>query len=554
MVLLLEAGEEEPEVADVPAFAPTLQQSSIDWGYMTQPSPHSCLARANGQCSWARGKVMGGSSTINYLIYIRGHPKDYDEWEELGNHGWSYQDVLPYFIKAEKNKNPEKIEKYYHGFDGYQVVEYFPYQDKVTLSLVEAYQELGLEYVDQNADRTLGTMLLQHTTKNGERMSTNKAYIRPIRKERENLTVQTRAHVVRILIDPKTKTAYGVEYSSKNKLYRALARKEVILSAGSLNSPIILMLSGVGPGDHLKQHGIEVIKDLAVGYNLHDHTTIDGVVIALNNHSSTSATFEQQKQDIFYFKEHQRGPLASTGPLQANAFVQTKYEHSFERPDIQYSVDSTNVDDFFTDPILTAQTKVTPLPYYNGIMVRPILMNPESRGVVRLNDTDPIFGTPLIHPNTFFKEIDLRRIVEGIKQWLNMLSTHAMQKVGAALVSTPLPACAHIKFGTDEYWACVAMSYTTTIFHPVGTCKMGPHEDPHAVVDPELKVHGIKHLRVIDGSIMPKIVRGNTNAPIIMIGEKGSDMIKKTWLKHAHYDYAPEETGGEFYDAEFFKF
>lgn len=531
-VLLLEAGDEEPIVADVPAFAPMLQASSIDWMYATQPSPKSCLARDEGRCTWARGKVMGGSSTINYLIYIRGHPEDYDEWERMGNRGWSYRDVLPYFIKSEDNRDHKGIDPYYHGKGGYQTVERFPYQDQNTIGLLNAFKELGLPELDQNSEELIGTMLLQHTTRDGERLSTNGAFIRPIRRKRKNLIIQTNAHVTRVLIDPKTKTAYGVEYNRKGKLIQAVAKKEVILSAGSINTPAILMVSGVGPADHLQQFGIKVLKDSAVGFNLQDHTTIDGVVFGLTNHTSTLVSDEQMKADVYKWQETRNGPLASTGALQTNAFVQTKYEHSHNRPDIQISIDSVNTDNFFTDPILSYNTAVLPLSYYSGMMARPILLNPESRGRVLLNDTDPVYGAPLIFANTFFEEIDLLRMVEGVKQSLNLEGTTFFQHVGARLVTTPLPACKHIQFATDEYWACIAMSYTTTIFHPVGTCKMGPKEDSTAVVDPELRVYGIKKLRVIDASIIPKIMRGNTNAPVIMIGEKGSDYIKKHWLKY----------------------
>lgn len=550
-MLLLEAGAEEPEVAAVPAFAPAVDRSSLDWGYQTQPSAHSCLARRNGRCSWFRGKVMGGSSTINYLIYIRAHPRDYDEWEKMGNPGWSYRDVLPYFIKSEKNENPELVDERYHGFEGYLYVGRLPYQDRNTLALVQAYQELGLPLIDQNTERMIGTMLLQHTARDGQRVSSNVAYIRPVRRKRPNLTIQTKAHVYRVLIDPTTKTAYGVEYMRNNKIQRVIARKEVILSAGAINSPIILMLSGVGPAEHLRENNIQVIKDLAVGYNLQDHTTIDGVVFAISNLTATTASDEQLQRDVYYYRDTHRGPLSSTGTLQANAFVQTKYEDEPGRPDIQYSIDATNVENFYTDPILTAETAVLPLAYYDGLTVRPILLCPESRGLVRLNNTDPVNGTPVIHANTFFEEIDLRRIVEGVKQALNLLRTTTLQKLGYALITTPLPACQHLPFGTDEYWACVAQAYTTTIFHPTSTCKMGPKSDPKAVVSPELKVHGIKNLRVIDASIMPKIVRGNTNAPTIMIGEKGSDLIKDDWLDKREDASTPYANGFGF--SSFFK-
>ncbi|XP_045483382.1 glucose dehydrogenase [FAD, quinone]-like [Harmonia axyridis] len=540
-VLLLEAGDEEPDVTSVPALSPVLQRSSIDWGYMTQPQAHSCLARRNQQCAWPRGKVMGGSSAINYMIYIRGNPGDYDEWAALGNHGWSYQEVLPYFKKSENNHDEEAHDKHFHGTGGYLNVERFPYQDENVKIGFEAYKELGLEVIDQNSDRQIGVMLLQHTVKHGVRQSTNTAFIRPIRKKRTNLKIETRAHVIRILIDPKTKVAYGAEYLKNNQMVRVFAKKEVILSAGALNSPKILMLSGVGPAKHLEEMGIETLKDLSVGENLQDHPTPDGVIFALTNKTATTATDEEREADLYRFKEHHDGPFSATGTVQLNAFIQTKYEKSYDRPDIQLTLDVINVANFIEDPILTYETNVLPLAYYDGLVLRPILLNPESRGYIRLNQSDPIYGAPMFYANTFYERIDLLRIVEGIKQGLNLLRTHAFRKVGARLVSNSLPGCENHEFGTDEYWECIITLYTNTIYHQVGTCKMGPKDDKTAVVDPELRVYGIKNLRVIDASIMPKVVRGNTNAPTIMIAEKGSDMVKHSWLdKSAHPASAKE--------------
>lgn len=529
-MLLLEAGIEQPDVSDVPSFAPMLRQSSIDWQFRTMPQPQACTARPEGRCVWPRGRVMGGTSTINYMIYLRGGPQDFDDWAALGNPGWSYKDVLPYFIKTEQNHNRDKIDSRYHGFSGDWPVEYFPYQDDNVFYLLKAMEELGLDLFDQNGRRQLGGSLMQHSTNNGERVSANVAFIRPIRGVRKNLQVQTQAMVTRILIDPIKKIAYGVEYTQNNQLRRAFARKEVLIAGGVMNSPKILMLSGVGPRRHLEEMRIPVIQDLNVGSNLHDHTTVDGILFALSNVSATSASMEEQQKNQDFYQVTRRGPLAGTATLQVNAFVQTKYETEVDRPDIQYSIDAADVGNFVTDPILTDLTNVLPIAYYNGIAIRPVLLAPKSRGYIRLNSTHPIYGPPLIYANTFTESIDLARIVDGIKQALLIGTTKTFQEIGARLVTNRMPACGAYTFGSDEYWVCVATAYTTTLYHPVGTCKMAPRSDRDAVVNHELKVYGIKRLRVVDGSIIPIVPRANTNTATLMIAEKGCDLIKGEWL------------------------
>lgn len=266
--------------------------------------------------------------------------------------------------------------------------------------------------MDGNAESELGVTLYQHTSRHGERLSTNAAFIRPIRRKRTNLTIRTQAHVTRVLIDPRTKHAFGVEYirDGEAKISTVRARKEVVLSAGTINSPKLLLLSGVGPKEQLQHFGIHVIQDLRVGENLQDHVTVTGVVISLNK-TATTATDEQRMEDVNKFKHSRMGPLSSTGPLQVGVFSVTEYSDYKDLPDMQYSFDAVTVQDFINNP--TLEPNVQPLAYYDAINVRPIVLQPRSRGRISLNTTDPIWGAPLINPNYFGDGRDLETLVAG---------------------------------------------------------------------------------------------------------------------------------------------
>ncbi|CAH2098318.1 unnamed protein product [Euphydryas editha] len=531
-ILLLEAGGEEPDVTSVPALATALASSSIDWKYTTQPEKLTCRSLRGQTCTWTSGKTMGGSSAINYLVYMRGNKRDYDNWAETGNYGWSYSEVLPYFKKSENNRDKESKDSYYHSVGGPLTVERYPYTDVNTVMLVAAFREKGLPVRDLNQEDNFGTDIGLSTSKNGRRVSTNVAFIKPIRNKRKNLHIITNAHVIKINIDSVTKVANGVTYIKNGIHYKVFANKEVILSSGSLNSPKILMLSGVGPKDELESLNIPVLSDLSVGQNLQDHVTTNALIMSLTNKTSTRTEPSKMFNKIRkYYKQRLKktGPLSTTSVLNSIGFIKTKYAKE-NVPDIQIHFNGRNVKDFYSDTTTYLATDFLPLPFYNGIGARPLLLVPKSKGFILLNKTHPIYGQPLIYPNFFTVKEDVDVLVEGMRYVVSLEKTDTFQYFGVKFVKVPVKGCKEYIWGTYDYFACLLTHYTTTIFHPVGTCKMGPAWDKNAVVDPRLRVYGIHNLRVIDASIMPVIIRGNTNAPTIMIGEKGSDMIKEDWL------------------------
>ena len=472
------------------------------------------------------------------MLYVRGNRRDYDRWSDEGNTGWSYDDILPYFLKSEDNRSPYiAANTKYHSTGGYLTVQEPPFQTPLAAAFIQGGTEMGYENIDINGEQQTGFMMAQSTTRDGSRCSTAKAFLRPVRN-RQNLHISLHSHVLKINIDEESKTATSVKFEREGIHYIVSARKEIILSAGSINSAQILMLSGVGPAEHLQQHGIPVLSDLRVGDNLQDHITLGGMIFQINNTLSLVDTRLLSVPVMYKYVRHHKGPWTTLGGCEGLAFIKTKYANQTDDwPDIQYHfVAGTPVSDGGKQIRYNHGIRNEVWNDYFGTLewvdtwqVIPVLLRPKSVGTIRLASTDP-YAMPLIDPKYFSDIQDMKVLIEGIKVALALSETDAFREIGTKFFDKPFPGCENFTLWTDHYWECFIRHYSATLYHPVGTCKMGTADDPTAVVDAQLRVYGIKQLRVVDGSILPKIPSGNTNAPIIMVAEKAADMVKETWI------------------------
>lgn len=539
-VLVLEAGGSENVATDVPIVTTSLQKSSIDWQYLTEPQHASCYALNDRRSHWPRGKVLGGSSVLNFMLYIRANPRDYNNWAfNHGCEGWSWKDVYPYFLKSEDNTDPDYAYKPWHSRGGYLTVSTPPSPTPLAEAFLQAAPYMGYKVADLNGPTQSGFMYPQGTIRRGARCSTAKAFLLPC-KGRKNLNLVTFAQVTRILFHGKR--AIGVQFSHFGKMYKVYARKEVILSAGTINSPQLLMLSGIGPRFHLEAHGIPVIADLPVGDNLQDHIYPGGIHFATDHPVSIveeRIRFAVPQNLVKYFTVG-KGPLTSLGAIEGLAFIKSKFaNYSDDYPDIEVhfiaggpmSDDGKSIRK--TSGLREEVWKRFYEPYSDkdGFSVYPVLLRPKSRGWIRLKSCNP-FAAPLIDPQYLTHDDDVHILVDAMKLSIKLGQAPSFAQFSPKLYDKLFPGCEEYLQWSSEYLACIARSFTSTIYHPVGTCKMGSPMDASAVVDPQLKVlGGIKGLRVVDASIMPIIVNGNTNAPTIMIAEKAADMIKNSRRK-----------------------
>ncbi|KAE8742437.1 Glucose dehydrogenase acceptor-like [Frankliniella occidentalis] len=532
-VLLVEAGGREHFAMDIPIVANMLQFSNVNWKYRTQPSKTACLGMSGRRCNYPRGKVMGGSSVLNYMIYNRGHPEDYNNWERMGSEGWGFKDVLPYFKKLENMLDPElRGDRDWHNVGGPVSVTHLPWHTPLGRAFIDAYKETGYPEVDYNGAQQLGVSPLQVTMQNGSRWSSNRAYLSRLRQRRGAGTL----HVLKNTMVTKVLTeggeAQGVELVRAGRRYTVRVRREVVVSAGAINSPHLLMLSGIGPREHLQDVGIPVVADLPVGYNLMDHVSAGAVIFTVNDTVSIrTERVTSSVKDLADYFSHRSGPLSIPGGCEALAFLALD-GNKMGWPDLEMlfvsgsiTSDVTFQDGFGLDRKLYKQV-------FGGVeqmdswMPLPMLMRPKSKGRVMLRDRNPL-RKPLIYHNYFDHPEDLDTLVDGVLEAVRLSGTRAFQRYASRLNDEPVPACKQHAFGTRDYWRCHIRHFPFTIYHQSGTCRMGRKGDPLAVLDPRLRVQGVRRLRVVDASVMPMIPAAHTNVPTYMIAEKAADMIKE---------------------------
>ncbi|KAL6266502.1 hypothetical protein P5V15_003351 [Pogonomyrmex californicus] len=534
-VLLIEAGTYDNLFMGIPLTAGLLQLINISWNYQTKPSDKYCQGMENNSCACPTGKVIGGSSVLNFMIASRGAAEDYDRWARMGNEGWAYKDVLKYFKKLETIDVPKLKDSIYHGTEGPVHISQAEFHTPLAEAFMKAVKELGYPLVDYNGKSMMGFSYIQSTIMNGMRISSNKAYLHPAR-DRKNLHVTLTSTVKKLLIDPNTNRAIGVEFVKGDQTIRAFASKEVIMCAGTIGTSQLLMLSGIGPAKQLNKLGIQVVRDAPVGENLMDHISYYGLTWMINASISIELLnqinpFNPYLTDFFIKRS---GPLTLPGACEIIGFINTEDPEKHDSPpDIELLFASASFKGEYIFSRLLRLNKSLRQKWdeqigSHGWSLGIILLKPKSRGRITLLAND-INVKPEIVPNYLDHPDDVKTTIAGIRAALNISQTKSMRAFDSQLFNITYTECNKYKYDSNDYWTCALKLLASTLFHFSGTCKMGPKGDPTAVVDPRLKVFGVQGLRVADASIMPEIISGHINLPVYMIAEKAADLIKEDW-------------------------
>ncbi|KAL4089585.1 hypothetical protein QTP88_024598 [Uroleucon formosanum] len=541
-VLLLEAGGDPPESTENPLLWNQNIKTKCDWAFLSEKNPLYFKGMEQERCLISRGRMLGGSSSINAMIYLRGTMRDFRLWKnKYGCHEWDYEDVLPYFKKSEDFVDTCRYDPEIHSRGGPLTVTPLETLDPAYKVIAESEESLNLFYVDDlnRKKPVIGHGNIDSTTRNGRRCSTLKAFLIPV-SNRPNLYVAKNIIVTKILIE--NDLAIGVDFRCLSEEVKSVyCTKEVVLSAGAIKSPQLLMLSGIGPKEHLNYHGIKTIKDLPVGLGIQDHMSLPALVFTDRKCRPIEDIIKESKDNLqneisFYSKN-----ISGLGLSKLMTFF--KSIDDLEYPDVQLikfrvPFNSTNTFpnkiNLFTNMFGYAKEVTNIYDKLNLlsdlIVIVPIMIQPLSTGQVMLKSKNPL-DDPKIVLNYLSYSEEIETLLKAIEFVIKLSKTKSMTDAGLELEELNLPNCACYTWGTREYWICIIQNIAAPFYHVVGGCKMGPKNDCNSVVDTELRVKGITGLRLIDSSIMPQVVSVNTNAASIMIGEKGSDIIKKYYKK-----------------------
>ncbi|XP_054155915.1 L-sorbose 1-dehydrogenase-like [Oppia nitens] len=540
-VLLLEAGGPQNEISDMPGLAPALVDTESDWQYRTVPQQLLGQAFRDRRIRQPKGKVIGGTSTINWMLYNRGNRRSYDSWaRDYGAQGWSYDEVLPYFKRSENNTDARVVRENqgYHGQGGPMQVTSMQKPDQILELFQDVMNRNGIPTRDINGESQLGTWIYQLTVDSqGTRSGTGNAYIDP-NPYPNNLHILTNAMVYRVVFGTTINgrpMATGVQFQLNGRLLTVNASSEVIVSAGCIASPQLLMLSGIGPRDHLQSLGIKVIADLPVGNNFQDHVFIHHYYM-VSNQSYVNPTVGPTVQQLYdYYVDH-------TGPLTQLANSITFFSTAGNRDDPQwpnavidvnaYSVKRTMreaVSIYGTDRLDEWRDYWRPYIGQPYVLITAAVYRTKSRGTVRLNTTNP-WDHPLIDPKYLSATEDMEALVDMTKTLFRLTQSPPFTDY-ARMIPTPVPGCRFCGpelplYRCDQYVRCIIRQTADTALHPGGACRMGSADRPDVVVDPRLRVKGVGRLRVADSSVFPELANANTHAASVMVGEMAAQMIK----------------------------
>lgn len=537
-VLLLEAGGDplnNPDI-DIPIFADTARYSEFDWQYQTVPQRHACKSHVDSSALWSAGKGLGGTSNINYMQYLRGSRHDYDEWANNGAQGWAYKDVLPYFIKCEDNRNAKFVNTIFHGFGGRMTVADVQLSPVSKISEL-AFREMGVKCRDTNGKNMFGYGHTQATIRSGTRWGTYRAFLRRAIK-RDNLHITTYATVQKILFDGRKATGVVFKHNEQQKIVKS--NKEIILSAGTVGTTKLMLLSGLGPRAHLNALKIPVIADLPVGENLQDHVQSGGIEFFTPHQVSITAAKSENFLSSWAYSLFGTGMKMSPRFREGTAYVKTRHQpphlkypligfHVVANVQV-YSAEQMNMKDDSWDG-LYGKPKTN-----EGFTIFPVLLHPKSRGTIRLRSSNPD-DAPLINPNYLAEDFDIKILTEALQYSRKLVKTMSMQDWNFQISDSLLPECAKYGNFTNAYVECFIRHVTMSGNTPMGTCRMGAAGDPTAVVDPQLRVRGVKNLRVVDASIIPGSLSGNAYTTQVMIAEKAADLIIDVNTVKAIQDY-----------------